>query len=101
MNGRCLRVHAKDNEALGGSGVIGAQGDRVASCWCVPPTWSWKRLAWPSVVENGRGANALPTWMNGDAAEGKMGQYLYWRAASIFGGANEIQRTIIWGSLAR
>jgi len=32
-------------------------------------------------------------------ANGKASQYMYWRAASIFGGANEIQRTIIWGSL--
>ena len=34
-----------------------------------------------------------------EGANGKASQYMYWRAASIFGGANEIQRTIIWGSL--
>ena len=34
-----------------------------------------------------------------DCAAGQRGQFMYWRAASIFGGANEIQRAIIWGSL--
>lgn len=34
-------------------------------------------------------------------ADGYRRQYMYWRAASIFGGANDIQRTIIWGSLPR
>lgn len=36
----------------------------------------------------------------GDHADGFRSQYMYWRAASIFGGANEIQRTIIWSSLS-
>jgi alkylation response protein AidB-like acyl-CoA dehydrogenase len=35
----------------------------------------------------------------GANADGFRNQYMYWRAASIFGGANEIQRTIIWSSL--
>ena len=35
------------------------------------------------------------------AISGKMSQSMYWRASSIFGGANEIQRSIIWNSLFR
>lgn len=34
-------------------------------------------------------------------APGRSTQYLYWRAATIFGGANEIQRNIIWNALFR
>ena len=34
-------------------------------------------------------------------APGKVPQYLYWRASSIFGGANDIQRSIIWNTLYR
>lgn len=34
-------------------------------------------------------------------ALGRSAQYLYWRASTIFGGANEIQRSIIWNSLFR
>lgn len=32
-------------------------------------------------------------------APGRSTQYLYWRASTIFGGANEIQRGIIWNAL--
>lgn len=32
---------------------------------------------------------------------GLINQYMYWRASSIFGGANEIQRTIIWNTQFR
>lgn len=41
-----------------------------------------------------------PAPASGDAP-GKVAQYLYWRASSIFGGANEIQRSIIWNTLFR
>ena len=34
-------------------------------------------------------------------AAGKINQYMYWRASTIFGGANEIQRMVIWNSLFR
>ena len=34
-------------------------------------------------------------------APGKVPQYLYWRASSIFGGANDIQKSIIWNTLFR
>ncbi|HET8880871.1 MAG TPA: acyl-CoA dehydrogenase family protein [Solimonas sp.] len=34
-------------------------------------------------------------------AVGRATQYLYWRASTIFGGANEIQRSIIWNTLFR
>lgn len=33
------------------------------------------------------------------ASPGRTTQYLYWRAASIFGGSNEIQRSIIWNTM--
>lgn len=32
---------------------------------------------------------------------GKVPQYMYWRASSIFGGSNDIQKTIIWNTLYR
>ena len=32
-------------------------------------------------------------------ATGRATQYLYWRASTIFGGANEIQRGIIWNTM--
>ena len=47
------------------------------------------------VAEHGRSSASFAP----DSATGQRGQFMYWRAASIFGGANEIQRTIIWGSL--
>jgi alkylation response protein AidB-like acyl-CoA dehydrogenase len=34
-------------------------------------------------------------------AAGRSTQYFYWRASTIFGGTNDIQRGIIWGSLFR
>ncbi len=34
-------------------------------------------------------------------APGRSTQYLYWRSASIFGGTNEIQRSIVWNTLFR
>jgi alkylation response protein AidB-like acyl-CoA dehydrogenase len=34
-------------------------------------------------------------------AAGRATQYLYWRASTIFGGANEIQRGIIWNTMFR
>jgi alkylation response protein AidB-like acyl-CoA dehydrogenase len=43
----------------------------------------------------------LPGLGTAAGARGRMTQYLYWRSATIFGGTNEIQRTIIWGSLSR
>lgn len=53
------------------------------------------------------GLAALPVAQEGDSsasfapdhATGLRNQFMYWRAASIFGGANEIQRSIIWGNL--
>ncbi len=35
----------------------------------------------------------------GPRAPGRITQYLYWRASTIFGGANEIQRSIIWNTM--
>lgn len=35
------------------------------------------------------------------SAPGKVPQYMYWRASSIFGGSNDIQRSIIWNTLYR
>ena len=53
------------------------------------------------------GLAALPTQDGGppasfapECATGQRGQFMYWRAASIFGGTNDIQRTIIWGSVS-
>ena len=34
-----------------------------------------------------------------DHAPGRTTQYLYWRASTIFGGSNEIQRSIIWNTM--
>ena len=36
-----------------------------------------------------------------DTVPGKLDQYLYFRASTIFGGTNEIQRGIIWNTLYR
>jgi alkylation response protein AidB-like acyl-CoA dehydrogenase len=36
-----------------------------------------------------------------ESAPGKINQYMYWRAATIFGGSNEIQRTVIWNTRFR
>lgn len=36
-----------------------------------------------------------------DLAPGRSTQYLYWRASTIFGGANEVQRNIIWNTVLR
>lgn len=38
---------------------------------------------------------------SGADAPGRATQYLYWRASTIFGGANEIQRGIIWNTALR
>ncbi|SCW38566.1 Acyl-CoA dehydrogenase [Sphingobium faniae] len=49
------------------------------------------------------GLAALPVTPHGEniaSYDGFRSQFMYWRAASIFGGANEIQRSIIWGSLS-
>ena len=35
------------------------------------------------------------------AAAGRTTQYLYWWAATIFGGSDEVQRNIIWSTLFR
>lgn len=34
-------------------------------------------------------------------APGRSTQYLYWRASTIFGGTNDIQRSIVWNTLFR
>ena len=44
--------------------------------------------------------NALPSGASHDAP-GLMAQYFYWRASTIFGGSNDIQRSIIWNSIYR
>ena len=36
-----------------------------------------------------------------DVSGGIVNQHMYWRASTIFGGANEIQRMIIWNSVFR
>ncbi len=36
-----------------------------------------------------------------ESAPGRTTQYLYWHSATIFGGANEIQRGIIWNTMFR
>jgi len=43
---------------------------------------------------------SLPGWVP-TAAPGRSAQYLYWWASTIFGGSNEIQRSIIWNALSR
>ena len=45
-------------------------------------------------------AGALPGGA-GESAPGRTTQYFYWRAATIFGGTNDIQRGIIWNALVR
>ena len=52
------------------------------------------------VVEGIHTPRSTVRWMKREA-EGKINQLLYWRASTIFGGTNEIQRTIIWSSLSR
>lgn len=52
---------------------------------------------------DGLGLAALPVGSSGNSEmshDGLRSQFMYWRAASIFGGTNEIQKSIIWGSLA-
>lgn len=45
--------------------------------------------------------DALPGIATAPGASGRVTQYLYWRSATIFGGTNEIQRSIIWNTLYR
>jgi alkylation response protein AidB-like acyl-CoA dehydrogenase len=44
------------------------------------------------------GCKALGT---SPGAPGRVTQYLYWRSATIFGGTDEVQRSIIWNTLYR
>lgn len=54
----------------------------------------------PQVVPRfaGSDSDALPAAAS-PAAVGRSAQHLYWHAATIFGGTNEIQRGIIWNKL--
>jgi alkylation response protein AidB-like acyl-CoA dehydrogenase len=45
--------------------------------------------------------NVSSSDVDGASESGKMSQYLYWRASTIFGGSNEIQRSIIWSAMFR
>lgn len=50
-----------------------------------------------SLIKDGSDPAAVSARLPG--SEGKLAQLLYWHAASVFGGANEIQRGIIWNGL--
>lgn len=49
---------------------------------------------------DGESAAALATQAPHDAP-GLMAQYFYWRASTIFGGSNDVQRSIVWNALQK
>lgn len=56
----------------------------------------------PQVAPRFRPDDAMPLPTDAPAAApGRSSQYLYWWAATIFGGADEVQRNIIWNTLFR
>lgn len=56
----------------------------------------------PQVIPRFRPDDSLPLPAGAPAsAPGRSTQYLYWWAATIFGGTDEIQRNIIWNTLFR
>ncbi|MET4898717.1 acyl-CoA dehydrogenase family protein [Sphingomonadaceae bacterium jetA1] len=94
-----LRVHARDDEALGGA-TASALKVTASDLLLRASSMEVDALGMAAMVEPRGGDDALALWMRREA-EGKVSQLVYWRAASIFGGTNEIQRTIIWSALAR
>lgn len=94
-----LRVHLRENEQLGGASAS-ALKVTASELLIRAGTMEVEALGLPAAVEKASGPGGLADWANGEA-EGKLSQMLYWRASTIFGGTNEIQRSIIWGTLAR
>jgi len=59
-------------------------------------------IAGPQMAPRFKPADQAPYHANAaDTVPGKLDQYLYFRASTIFGGTNEIQRGIIWNTLYR
>ena len=50
--------------------------------------------------QDGDSDDVLPAAASHEAP-GLMAQFLYWRASTIFGGSNDIQRGIIWNTIYR
>ncbi|MEJ7935020.1 acyl-CoA dehydrogenase family protein [Sphingobium sp. AN558] len=94
-----LRVRLGEDERLGGASASALKV--TASELLIRAGMMEVEALGPSALVEADGqASALSNWVD-RGADGKMSQLLYWRAATIFGGANEIQRSIIWNTLAR
>jgi alkylation response protein AidB-like acyl-CoA dehydrogenase len=94
-----LRVHAAENEARAGA-AASALKVTASVLLLRAADLELEVFGLDGIVESTRATESIPSWLAGEA-RGKMSQFMYWRAASIFGGTNEVQRTIIWATLAR
>ncbi|MCK9553948.1 acyl-CoA dehydrogenase family protein [Aquamicrobium sp.] len=94
-----LRVHSNDNPELGGATAsaikVGASHLLLRAA-----ELEVEALGLSGVVETDHNGAHFPAWAPSEA-QGKLNQLMYWRASTIFGGANEVQRTIIWATLSR
>jgi alkylation response protein AidB-like acyl-CoA dehydrogenase len=94
-----LRVHSNDNPELGGA-TASAIKVRASDLLLRAAELEVEALGLSGVVETRHNGATLPAWAPSEA-EGKINQLMYWRASTIFGGANEVQRAIIWATLSR
>ncbi|WP_340268296.1 acyl-CoA dehydrogenase family protein [Sphingobium mellinum] len=94
-----LRVRLRENEQLGGASAS-ALKVTASELLIRAGIMEVEGLGLSAAMDRGGGEMGVADWFD-LRSEGKMAQLMYWRAATIFGGTNEIQRSIIWNTLAR